>query len=495
MDKSNYFPKIKEFKALSETANLVPVYREVLADTDTPVSAFLKIDDGKEAFLLESVVGGSEWGRFSFLGTSPRAVIRSLGTRVEIIEEGETKTITGDPLEVLKDYLSSFTIAELEGAPRFPGGAIGYVGYDIVRHIERLPDTSPRDLDLYDLFFIITDTFLVFDNVLNKIKVISNASVGEGVDAEAAYKRACEEIEKVVEKLRCGTIKKVKSKGPATPVTMTSNFKKEDFFKAVEDTKEYIRSGDIIQTVISQRFESEFSGEPFDIYRALRVINPSPYMFFMRLGGIELAGSSPEILVRNEGSEVTVRPIAGTRPRGLSDAEDKALEKELLADEKERAEHIMLVDLGRNDLGRISKAGTVEVDELMTIERYSHVMHIVSNVRGEKMDDKDSFDVLRACFPAGTLSGAPKIRAMEIIEELEPCKRGVYGGSLGYFSFSGNMDVCITIRTVLIKDNRVYLQAGAGIVADSEPEKEYEETVNKAKGMLKAVEMASKGFN
>ncbi len=492
MSKNRYFPSLEVFKEMAESSNTIPVYRDILADTETPVSAFMKIDDGGEAFLLESVEGGEKWGRYSFLGTGARAVIKSRGKTVEITEGAATRTEEGDPIEILRTYMSRFSVAEVEGAPRFFGGAIGYFGYDAVRHIEKLPDTAERDVDHYDIYFIVTDTFLVFDNVENKIKVVCTASVVDGVDPEQVYKEALTKIDSLIERLRTGTLP-VRT-AVASGEGVTSNFPRGDFLDAVEKVKEYIRAGDVIQTVISQRFETKLDCEPVDIYRSLRVINPSPYMFFLRLGGTVVTGSSPEILVRVEGDDVTVRPIAGTRPRGYDEDRDRALEDELLNDPKERAEHIMLVDLGRNDVGRVAAAGSVRVDELMVVERYSHVMHIVSNVRGKLREDLDSYDALRACFPAGTLTGAPKVRAMEIIEEMEPCKRGIYGGSIGYFGFSGNMDTCIIIRTVVIKDGRIYVQAGAGIVADSDPAKEYEETENKAKGILKAVEMAREGL-
>ncbi len=476
--------------------NVIPVTGEILADTDTPVSAFMKIDDGSEAFLLESVEGGEKWGRYSLLGTRPKAIIRSKNGKVETVENGRSTVIDGDPLEVLKSYLAKYQIAELEGLPRFTGGAIGYMGYDVVRHIEVLPDTLKKELDLYDFCFLITDTLLVFDNVNHKIQIIANIYIDDNADLERLYQDGIKKIEDLKVKLKNNLAISVSNQEQTNEKSeVTSNFTKEEFKAVVGKVKEYIKSGDVIQTVISQRFEKKFNGNPLDIYRALRLINPSPYMFFMRLGGVELAGSSPEILVRVEGEEVSVRPIAGTRPRGRDESEDEALEVELLGDPKERAEHIMLVDLGRNDIGKVAETGSVVVDEFMIVERYSHVMHIVSNVVGKKLKDSDSFDVFRACFPAGTLSGAPKIRAMEIIEELEPCKREIYGGAVGSIGFSGTLDLCITIRTVVIKDDRVYVQAGAGIVADSDPESEFEETKNKAKGVLKAVEMASDGLS
>ncbi len=414
--------------------------------------------------------------------------------RVEVKgTDGTAEVIEGNPIDTLQLLMSRFRPAHVDGAPRFYGGAIGYMGYDVIRHIEKLPDSAVDDLNLPDLFFIFTDTLLVFDNMEHKIKVIANAFLDDGSDHEAVYRQSIDKIDALVEKLRSGRLPGHREPGPSAPL-VTSNFKKEEFLAAVERTKRYIREGDIIQAVISQRFETKLDCEPFDIYRALRVVNPSPYMFFLRLGDVTLAGSSPEVLVRVEGDEVNVKPIAGTRKRGRDAGEDAELEKELLADPKERAEHIMLVDLGRNDVGRVARPGTVVVDELMQVERYSHVMHIVSNVRGLLEDGMGPFDAFKACFPAGTLTGAPKIRAMEIIEELEPCKRGVYGGSVGYFGYSNNMDMCITIRTLLIKDGRIYIQAGAGIVADSVPEKEFEETENKARGMLKAVHIAMDGF-
>jgi anthranilate synthase component 1 len=496
MKKSNYFPSLEDFVEKSRSGNIIPVSREILADTETPVSAFKRIDTGGDAFLFESVEGGEKWGRYSFLGTAPRAVIKSKGSGVEIIEAGEKNLKEGDPIEIIKDYMSAYNFVDVPGAPKFSGGAIGYIGYDAIRHIEKLPEMTEDDLNMPDIFLVITDTLLVFDNMDHKMTIVSNAFIEEGVSPDAAYKEATEKIDSIVERLKVGLFQKPGSDEESKAGEVVSNFKKDDFLSAVEKTKEYIRAGDIIQAVISQRFAIEFQGGniPFDTYRALRIINPSPYMFFLRLADLTLAGSSPEILVGTEGRDIRVRPIAGTRPRGADEPEDLKLEAELLADPKERAEHIMLVDLGRNDVGRVAETGSVEVDELMVIERYSHVMHIVSNVKGLLKKGKDAFDALRACFPAGTLSGAPKVRAMEIIEEVEPTRRAAYGGSVGYISFSGNMDMCITIRTILFKDNHAYVQAGAGIVADSNPVKEFEETENKARGMIKAVEMAIDGL-
>ncbi len=496
MEKGRYYPSLEDFQGLAEGHNVVPVYREILADTETPVSAFIKIDTGGDAFLLESVEGGEKWGRYSFLGVRPRMVLRSKGDDVEVIGPGsETRRGTG-PLKVLKELASSFRAASVEGAPRFFGGAIGFIGYDAVRHMERLPSTAPDDLGLDDIYLIFTDTLLVFDNVEHKIKVVSNAFIGEGDDTRALYSQSIEKIEALVEALRTSSVDAgMAPAGEGVHRTarppITSNFERGDYLRAVGAIKEYIRSGDVIQTVLSQRFSAPLPARPFDIYRALRVVNPSPYMFFLRLDDIHLVGSSPEILVRVEDRDVNVKPIAGTRKRGRDEAEDLALERELLSDPKELAEHIMLVDLGRNDVGRVAAPGTVKVSDLMCVERYSHVMHIVTDVHGEMKEGLKELDAFSACFPAGTLTGAPKIRAMEIIEELEPCRRGVYGGSVGYIGYSGNIDMCIAIRTMVIKDGVVYIQAGAGIVADSDAEKEFEETENKARALVKAIELAS----
>lgn len=496
MESFKYFPSLSEFRAEAETHNIIPVYRDIMADMDTPVSAFMKIDDGGEAFLLESVEFGDKWGRYSFLGASTRAIIRAKDGVVTISEGASVCERKGNPLSILSEYLEGFSMATLPGVDglKFAGGVIGYMGYDIVRYIEDIPRNPDRTdgLEVDDYCFIQTDTLLAFDNVAHSIKVICSAYVPEGADPDQVYKEATARIDALVAKLRGPVPVRVNKGGEHLPIT--SNFKKDDFKDAVVRIKEYIKAGDVIQTVIAQRFETEQNVDAFDIYRSLRVTNPSPYMFFLRMAGIELAGSSPEILAGLDGTEITVRPIAGTRPRGKDDDADKEFERELLADPKERAEHIMLVDLGRNDVGKVSKTGTVDVNEFMVIERYSHVMHIVSNVKGQKKDDVDSFGVLSSCFPAGTLTGAPKVRAMEIIEEMEQDGRTTYGGCVGYFDYSGNMDTCITIRTVLAKDGRLYVQAGAGIVADSDPEREFEETVNKSKGVLKAVSMARDGF-
>jgi anthranilate synthase component 1 len=490
-----YHPDYATFQTLSAQGNLIPVYREILADLDTPVGAFKKIDDGRYGFLLESIEGGEKWGRYTFLGSSPAVVIRGKDKWVEIVEGGVvTRVEVADPLDYIRDYMARYVPVQVPGIPRFFGGAVGYLGYDSVRHFEALPDHNPRGIDAYDAYFIITDTILIFDSLSQKIKVVSNAHLDGSATPEAAYAEAVAKIEGLIARLK-SPLQQGISASTEKKVELSSNIKREEFENAVVRAKEYVKSGDIIQVVLSQRFSGELTVDPFDIYRALRTLNPSPYMFFLRMDETVVVGASPEVMVRKEGDQVELRPIAGTRPRGATAAADETFAEELLADPKERAEHVMLVDLGRNDLGRVCKIGTVKVSELMVIERYSHVMHIVSNVQGELAEGQDAFDVVRATFPAGTLSGAPKVRAMEIIEELEGMRREVYGGAVGYFSFSGNMDMAIAIRTLVVKDGKVHLQAGAGIVADSDPAAEYMETVNKAKAVVKAIEMAEQGFN
>lgn len=487
-------PNLADFKELSRRGNLIPVYREILADLDTPVSAFLKLGE-KPSFLLESLEGGEKWARYSFLGIRPSKIVRGRGRKVEIITAGGAESLeVEDPIFFLRDLMGGYRPVEVPGLPRFYGGLVGYLGYDMVRFIEELPDRGSPGLDMPDMFLMLTDTMLVFDNLRQTIKVVRSVHL-DGVPPEQAYAEAVGGIEDVISALRkpVAPPARMPSNGPGEE--FASSFgEREAFEEAVRRTKEYIRAGDVFQLVLSQRFERPSSAEPFDIYRALRVINPSPYMYFLDTGDAEIVGSSPEILVRCEGESITLRPIAGTRRRGRDGKEDLALEEELKQDPKECAEHIMLVDLGRNDVGRVARTGTVEVTELMAVERYSHVMHMVSNVEGVLKEGCDSFDVFKACFPAGTVTGAPKIRAMEIIEELEPSRRGPYAGAVGYFSYSGNMDTCITIRTLVVKGGKVHVQAGAGIVADSDPAREYMETVNKAKGMVRAVDMAEAGL-
>lgn len=485
---------LDEFKELSRQGNLIPVYKEILGDVETPVSAFLKLNK-KPSFLLESVVGGEKWARYSFIGIEPSMIITCRGKKVEIKNGGVViETETSDPLNVIKDILSKFRPVDTKGLPRFSGGLVGYIGYDVVKFFERVPDNPKPEIDMPDIFLMLADTVLIFDNLRQTIKVVCNTHT-EGKDIKAAYEDAKERIDKIIDELMQWAYSSAPIARGLSPLAPTenfsSNFTKENFLNAVEKAKEYVMSGDVVQVVLSQRFERQTSASAFDIYRSLRIINPSPYMYYLDTGESQIVGSSPEILVRLEDEKITLRPIAGTRKRGGTEEEDKALEEDLKKDPKEIAEHIMLVDLGRNDVGRVAEIGSVKVTELMTVERYSHVMHIVSNVEGRLKKGLDAFDVFRACFPAGTVSGAPKVRAMEIIEELEPTKRGAYAGAVGYFAYSGNMDTCITIRTLIIKDGKVYVQAGAGIVADSVPENEYMETLNKAMAMMKAVEHAS----
>lgn len=487
-----YFTPLKEeFVRLAKKGNLIPVYKEISADLETPVSAFMKIDKGDYSFLFESVEGGEKIARYSFLGSGPSLIFKSKGNCVEITEDGKSHGFSTplDPLFEMKKVLDRYKFLPVEGLPRFCGGLVGYMGYDVVNFFEELPSKNPDDLKLPDSVFLLTDTILIFDHINHTIKVVSNAHItGSPSDA---YKQATERIDNLIELLRrpVQTAQK-KRKSSTIKSNVKSNLTKKEFTEAVKKAKHYVKRGDIIQVVLSQRFETRINCSPFDLYRSLRKINPSPYMYYLKLKDMALVGSSPELMVRCEDGIVELRPIAGTRPRGKTEEEDKKLEKNLLASTKERAEHIMLVDLGRNDIGRVCKYATVRVTELMVVERYSHVMHIVSECVGKLRSGRDQFDVVRATFPAGTVTGAPKVRAMEIIEELENVKRGPYAGLVGYFSFSGNVDTCITIRTILVKDKKVYIQAGAGIVADSNPDKEYQETINKAKGMMKAIELA-----
>jgi anthranilate synthase component 1 len=492
-----YFPSREKFQSYAAKGNLIPVYREVLADMETPVSAFRKIDDGRNSFLLESIAGGEKWARYSFLGSGPGKVFRCRGEFFEVLENGQIVRSgnSTDPLRHLKGLMEGYRPVEVEGLPRFFGGMVGYFGYDMVRFFEELPNCNPNEIGTYDACFLLTEKLIIFDNVRQMIKVVCNVEVPEGEDLDLAYQRAVDTIDGMIAQLRKPVPLSCDRAGGESAEEFTSNFTRSEFEAAVERCKEYVRAGDIIQVVLSQRFSGQLGAQPFDVYRALRTLNPSPYMFFLRFGETLVIGASPEVLVRKVDAEVEVRPIAGTRPRGATPEEDLLLEEELLADPKECAEHIMLVDLGRNDLGRVCRTGSVEVTDLMVIERYSHVMHIVSNVRGLLKEGVDAFDVLRATFPAGTLSGAPKIRAMEIIDELEPCRREIYGGAVGYFSFSGNMDMAIAIRTLVVHQGRIYLQAGAGIVADSDPSAEHQETINKAQGVMKAVAMARKGLD
>ena len=489
-------PSLEEFKKLAKSGNLIPVYKEILADLDTPVSAYMKIGDGDYSFLLESVEGGEKWARYCFLGCDPAVVVSSKGRNITIDENGkrrQSEIESGTPLNAIKEILARYNPVDVPGLPRFSGGAVGFISYDMVRFFEDLPEDTADDLNVPDSQFIITDTMLVFDNISQTIKMVSNAFI-ESDDLDEVYEQTIKKIGLLEEKLKKPLKISTQANEEIIQPKFESNFEKEKFKEAVDKVKQYILEGDAIQVVLSQRLSFDIKKKAFDIYRALRTVNPSPYMYFLKFGDIEVVGSSPEILVRLEDEKVEVRPIAGTRKRGKNEEEDVVLEKDLLQDEKELAEHIMLVDLGRNDLGRVAKISSVEVNESFTVERYSHVMHIVSNVRGILKEGLDCFDVLEATFPAGTVSGAPKIRAMEIIEEMEPNRRGLYAGAVGYIGFSGNMDTAIAIRTLVVKEQIAYLGVGAGIVADSVPESEFEETMNKGRALLKAVELAEKGW-
>jgi anthranilate synthase component 1 len=499
MRRAVYTPSLEQFRELTARGNLIPVARQILADMETPVSAFRKIDSGNYAFLLESVEGGEQWGRYSFLGSNPSLVARVRGTQVEVLrgEGSEVLAEVRDPFAALRWLLKDYRPVTVPGLPRFTGGLVGYLGYDAVRHLERLPSRTAADLDLPDALFLLTDTLVIFDNVTHRITVVSNAFVQDpsGPGVERAYRESQQKIDAIIAALRRPVGAPIGCAGAAAAGAPDSTFSREGFCEAVGRAKAYIQAGDIIQAVLSQRLTVRTGADPFDVYRALRIVNPSPYMYYLRLGDLKIVGSSPEMLVRVEGERIDLRPIAGTRPRGATEEDDRCLAEELAADPKERAEHIMLVDLGRNDVGKVARPGSVTVPALMTIERYSHVMHLVSHVRGQAEPGRTAYDVLGACFPAGTVTGAPKVRAMEIIEELEPVRRGPYAGAVGYVSFSGNLDTCITIRTILFWRGVAMIQAGAGIVADSDPEREYDETMNKARGMRRAIELAESGFD
>ena len=495
-----YEPTREEFLEMARQGNTIPVYRTLLSDHLTPVLAFRKLmGEDEQGFLLESVVGLERVARYTFLGVCPRETIRAWGRRVEV-EQGDrvTRSECDDPLARLAQCLAAHKVVhhpDRSGLPRFTGGAVGYAGYDVIRHYEHLPNAPEDDRGLPDMVFGFYDTMVIFDHVQKTVMVVSNAILGDGEPVKA-YDAARERIDAVCERLRRPAPLKVEDMVRDEPVRMPfkSNFERDDFLRAVEACKEYIRAGDILQVVLSQRLRVESAADPMDIYRALRVINPSPFMFYLKTKDVTLLGSSPEIMVRVEDGEITSRPLAGTRPRGSGAEEDKRLEKELLADPKERAEHIMLVDLARNDVGRVARYDTVRLSDVMRVERYSHVMHIVSNVTGSLRDGCTALDALRVSVPAGTVSGAPKVRAMEIIDEFEPTKRGPYAGAVGYVDYSGNMDTCIALRTMVLSGGVIDVQAGAGIVADSVPEREYEETLNKARALLLAVQVAERGF-
>ncbi len=475
-----FHPTLDEVRQLKKYGNLVPIYYEIMADLETPVSAFLKVARGNYSFLLESVEGGEQLARYSFIGTEPSLVLKT----------GVDNPV--DPLLLVEKEFSRFQLVEIAGLPRFHGGMVGYLGYEVARYFERLPSPDYDPLGLPESMLMMVDTLLVFDHITHKIKVVSHAHL-DG-DIETAYLQATAKIESLVDRLRQPVPPEAAPavSSPGSPVS--SNLSQAEFESRVSRAKDYIYAGDIIQAVLSQRLAKPTNASPFTIYRALRSINPSPYMYYLHLGNFYIVGASPELLVRVEDGVVSNHPIAGTRPRGKDTAQDMALEEELRGDEKECAEHIMLVDLGRNDIGRIAEPGTVEVTQLMDVERYSHVMHLVSHVQGKLRAGLSQFDALRACFPAGTVSGAPKIRAMEIIAELEPDKRGPYAGAVGYFDFAGNLDTAITIRTIVISNGIAYIQAGAGIVADSIPEREYQESLSKAQALLSAIKQAEANY-
>jgi anthranilate synthase component 1 len=494
-------PDFKEFSRLARGATLVPVVKSISADLLTPVSAFLAIaEDEPDAFLLESVEGGEKIGRYTFLGVRPFLRLESRGFQITIERGRKVEKRTGDIFQVMKELLRVHRPAAMEGLPPFTAGAVGFCAYDIVRQLENIGARAQDDLDVPDCMLMFFDRVLAFDHLRHQIHIVASADVTRE-SAQGAYKRSLAEIARIERKLAVGFKATHWRKAVKKPkLRVRARTPKAKFLDSVRQAKEYIAAGDIFQVVLSQRWDFDPGVAPFDLYRALRTVNPSPYMYFLRFGsgkgsgGMHVLGSSPEMLVRIGGRKLEYRPIAGTHPRGRDEAADAALEKKMLEDEKERAEHVMLVDLGRNDLGRVSEYGSVKVRDLMFVERYSHVMHLVSALEGRLRPGLDAMDAFAACFPAGTLSGAPKVRAMQIIEELEPTRRGVYGGGVLYADFAGNLDSCITIRTLLMKGKKAYLQAGAGIVADSDPQSEFEETENKAKALLRAVEMARSGM-
>ncbi len=476
-------PSLEEVKKLQSQGNVIPVYESVIADFLTPVSAFLKLEkDRSHAFLLESIEGGERIARYSFLGGDPFLIKR--------YKDGQPANFMQD----LRATMARFKSVRLPTLPPFTGGAVGYFGYDMVRTIEEIPSSGVDDLEVDDAVLMFYKTVLAFDHLRHQIHIISNIIVEDSRESvETQYKKATDEIQQIESLLRAPLEIPAVTRNEKD-VIVRSNFEKQDYLAAVKNAKEYIAAGDIFQVVLAQRFEVDLPTSAFEIYRALRIVNPSPYMYFLKMPETSIVGSSPEMLVRVRDHEVEYRPIAGTLPRGTTDVEDEANAERLRNDEKERAEHIMLVDLGRNDLGRVSQYGTVRVEDLMFIERYSHVMHLVSSLRGKLREDVDRWDTLMACFPAGTVSGAPKVRAMEIIDELEPTKRGVYAGAVMYADFSDNLDSCIAIRTLVVRGNKGYIQAGGGIVADSVPENEYMETVNKSRALIRAINLAQRGF-
>jgi anthranilate synthase component I len=490
-----HVPDFATFSELAQSHELVPVYRQLLSDTLTPVSAYGRLPAESDSFLFESVVGGERIGRYSFLGANPYLWIEAHGTQVTRRDaDGTTTFECPDPLGELERLVAQFHAPSIPGLPRFCGGAVGYAGYDTVRYVERLEHPPVDDRQLPDMAFAFYDRMVIFDHLRKTILVVAHADVRQR-DRQTAYDEACAKVDALCQALATPREELALADiqlGGDPQLEYASNLTRGEFEGNVEKAKEYIKAGDIFQVVLSQRLAVQTTASAVEIYRALRVVNPSPFMFLLRTPSVSLIGSSPEIMVRVEDGLVTIRPLAGTRKRGLTEAQDQALELELLADEKERAEHVMLVDLARNDVGRVAEYGSVVLSEVMKVERYSHVMHITSNVTGQLVAGKSALDALRSGLPAGTVSGAPKVRAMQIIDQLEPHRRGPYGGAVGYLDFTGNMDTCIALRTMVLKDGIAYIQAGAGIVADSVPSSEYEETLNKARGLLKALEVAEK---
>lgn len=487
------FPDQKTFTEMAGDYDAIPISRRLLSDSLTPVSAFRRIDNGSTACLFESVIGGENVGRYSFLAIDPQVQVASFGKRVTLTEAGSSNSYECEnPLEEIRRRINLYKVAQFPDMPPFTGGAVGYAGYDVVRYVEDLPNAPADDRELPDMSFAFYDRMLVFDHITKTITVVALAWTKKHESLDAAFKDANRRIDEMLDCLNRPETDLLcldADLPTGEPPEFSSNFTQEQFEQAVLDCIEYIRAGDIFQVVLSQRLQIEINCDPFEIYRSLRVMNPSPFMFFLRTDETTLVGSSPEIMCRVVDNEMTVRPLAGTRKRGSTPQEDQELEQELLADEKELAEHVMLVDLGRNDVGRVAQYGSIEIPDRMVVERYSHVMHISSTVTGQLQESADAFDALMASLPAGTVSGAPKVRAMEIIDQFEPHRRGPYAGAVGYIDYSDNMDTCIALRTMVIKDNVAYVQAGAGIVADSNPTSEYEETLNKARGLLRAIQM------